>query len=148
MEQMMLDWVMILMTRRKLLIWVILIYTKFMKQNDIPSLGKCLWFQSPPKRIIPIAFISSIWSGLSTLSPRIWPLLSKNLTCWGFPDSSVIKNPAANAGDAVWSLIPEDPMCMEQPSPCATSTEPMLWSLGAATSEAAPSQGEAHAHWN
>ena len=46
---------------------------------------------------------------------------------WGFPGGSVVKNPPANAGDM--GLSPGGgrfPHAMEQLSPCATTTEPVL----------------------
>ena len=36
---------------------------------------------------------------------------------WGFPHGSVVKNPPDNAGDTVWSLILEGPMCLEATKP-------------------------------
>ena len=52
----------------------------------------------------------------------------------GFPGGSVVQNLSANAGDTVRSLIWED--ATEQLSPRATTIEPVLESLGAATIEA------------
>ena len=34
---------------------------------------------------------------------------NKNRLCWGFPGGSVVKNPAANTGDTVQSVILQDP---------------------------------------
>ena len=45
----------------------------------------------------------------------------------GFPDSSVVKNPLANAGDMGWiSDLGKIPHALEQLSLRATATEPML----------------------
>ena len=55
------------------------------------------------------------------------------LSSWNaeLPCGSVVKNPPASAGDM--GLIPH---AMEQLSPCAAATEPVLWSPGAAAPEA------------
>ena len=39
-------------------------------------------------------------------------------------------------GTRVQALVREDPTCTEQLSPCATTTEPVLWSPQATTTEA------------
>ena len=45
----------------------------------------------------------------------------------GFPGGTVVKNPPANAGDTGSSPGPgRSPHAMEQLSPCATATEPVL----------------------
>ena len=41
-----------------------------------------------------------------------------------FPGGAVVKNPPVNAGHTVQALVWED--ATEQPSPCATTTEPVL----------------------
>ena len=49
----------------------------------------------------------------------------------------MVKNPPASVGDT--GLIPglgRFPHAVEQLSPCAIATEPVLWSLGATTTEA------------
>ena len=54
----------------------------------------------------------------------------------GFPGTSVVKNPSADAGDRgsnPWSG--KIPQASEPLSPCATATEPVLKSLGAKTTE-------------
>jgi len=51
----------------------------------------------------------------------------------GFPGLSVVKNPPANEGDTGLIPAPEEPTAEEQLSPCTTTTEPVLESLGAAT---------------
>ena len=53
----------------------------------------------------------------------------------GFPGGSVVKNASANAEDT--SLIPGPgrPHVLEQLGWCATTPEPVLWSLGATTTE-------------
>ena len=79
---------------------------------------------------------------LSQLSQgRIWPETSahhhlveigKNSRRQGFPGGSVVKNPPASVGDT--GLIPglgRLAPAIDQLSPCATATEPVLWSLGA-----------------
>ena len=84
---------------------------------------------------------------LSQLSQgRIWPEtcahhhlaeIGKNSKRRGFPGGSVVKNPPASVGDT--GLIPglgRFPHAVEQLSPCAIATEPVLWSLGATTTEA------------
>ena len=43
-----------------------------------------------------------------------------------FPGGAVVKNPPANAGDTVLSLVRKIPHATEQLSPCATTTEPLL----------------------
>ena len=55
----------------------------------------------------------------------------------GFPGGSVVKNQPPNAGSLVLSPDPGR-TCMPQSQlgPCATATEPVLWSLEAATTEA------------
>ena len=60
----------------------------------------------------------------------------------GFPDGPVVKNPPANAGTWVWSLLLEDFTC------CVANTEPVCsnyWSLprAAAWQEKKPPQWEA-----
>ena len=47
----------------------------------------------------------------------------------------MVKNLLCNARDM--GIIPdlEDPTCLEQLSPCATNTEPVLWSPRAASTE-------------
>ena len=47
----------------------------------------------------------------------------------------MVKNPPASAGDTGSFLVPEDPTHAEQLNPCTTTTEPELWSPGAATTE-------------
>ena len=42
----------------------------------------------------------------------------------GFSGGAVVKDPPANAGDSVRTLVLED--AAEQLSPCATTTEPAL----------------------
>ena len=56
-------------------------------------------------------------------------LKKKKKYCLGYPGSSVIKNPPANAGDK--SVIPEH--AAEQPNLCIKTTEPVLESPGATT---------------
>ena len=54
----------------------------------------------------------------------------------GFPFGSVVKNPPANAEDT--DSIPgpgRSYMPQSNLSPCATTTEPVLWSLGTPTNE-------------
>ena len=54
----------------------------------------------------------------------------------GFPGSPWVKSLPCNAGDT--SFNPRSgkiPHAVEQLNPCTTTTEPMLWSLGAATTE-------------
>ena len=47
----------------------------------------------------------------------------------GFPGGAVVKNPPANAGDTGSSPGPgRFPHAAEQLSPCATTTEPVLYS--------------------
>ena len=55
---------------------------------------------------------------------------------WGFLGGSGVKNTLASAGDT--GSIPdwEDPHATEQLRPWATPTKPVLWSLGATTTEA------------
>ena len=43
-----------------------------------------------------------------------------------FPGDSVIKNPPANTGAMVWSLIQEDPTCQGATNPCATTIKLVL----------------------
>ena len=56
---------------------------------------------------------------------------------WGFPGGSVVKNPPANAGDVGLvsgpgrSRVPQSDGAL-----CITTIEPVLQSLGTATSEA------------
>ena len=52
----------------------------------------------------------------------------------GFPGSPVVKSLPCNAGDTSFNpWFGKIPHAVEQLSPWATRTEPMLWSLGAAT---------------
>ena len=62
----------------------------------------------------------------------------------GFPGGSVVKNPPANAGDVVQSLIGKNPHAKEQLSPCTTTVQPVLQSPGAATTEPCAATPEAH----
>ena len=55
----------------------------------------------------------------------------------GFPGGPVVKTPPAKAEDMAHSLVQEDPICHEATSPFATIPEPVLQSLGAATTEPA-----------
>ena len=55
-------------------------------------------------------------------------------TCWGFPGGAVVKNLPANEGFKPWSG--KIPHAAEQPSQCATTTEPALWSPRVTTTEA------------
>ena len=64
----------------------------------------------------------------------------------GFPGGSVVKNPPASEGDM--GSIPgqgtKTPHTKEQLSPCATTIEPVLWNLGAGTTEAHALEPEPH----
>ena len=65
---------------------------------------------------------------------------------WGFPGDSVVKNPPANAEDMCLihgSWVRRIPHALEQWSPCATTNEPVLQSLGAAILK--PKYPRAHA---
>ena len=53
-----------------------------------------------------------------------------------FPGGTVVKNPPANAGDMGSSPGPGIPHAAEQLSLCATTTEPVLCSPRATTTEA------------
>ena len=53
----------------------------------------------------------------------------------GFPGGAVVKNPCANAGDTGSSPGPGRSH-MPQSNPCATTTEPMLYSSCSTTREA------------
>ena len=50
-----------------------------------------------------------------------------------FPAGSVVKSPLANAEDM--SSIPGPGRSHVELSPCATTTEPMLWTQGAGSTE-------------
>ena len=52
-----------------------------------------------------------------------------------FPGGSVVKNQPVNAGDMGSIPSPKYPAWCRATKPCAATTEPMLWSLGAATTE-------------
>ena len=74
---------------------------------------------------------------LSNLSRKNKDLVSfQNNYLWGFPGGSVVKNPPANVEDT--GLTPGQGRfhVMEQLSPCATTTEPVLWSPQASVTEA------------
>ena len=58
-----------------------------------------------------------------------------NIVTGNFPSGTVVKNLPANAGDTGSSLGPGRSHT-EQLSPCATTTEPVLYSLRATTTEA------------
>ena len=85
---------------------------------------------------------------------------NKNYYKYDFPAGSVFKNPLCNAEDTGSglgrSLVWKDPHVLKQPSPCATTTDVVLWSWRTATTEPEhpkvcvlqqekPPQGEAHA---
>ena len=53
-----------------------------------------------------------------------------------FPGDAVDRNPSANTRDMGSIPGPEILHATEKLSPCATSTEPVLWSPGTATTEA------------
>ena len=53
----------------------------------------------------------------------------------GFPGSSVVKNPPANAVDKGWIPGGERSLMPQQLTLCATTPEPMLQSLGTTTTE-------------
>ena len=61
--------------------------------------------------------------------------LQNNIYIWGFLGGSVVKNPPANAGDMGWIPDLGRSHIMEQLSPCARITEPVLQSWGAAITE-------------
>ena len=61
-------------------------------------------------------------------------MVNKNIS-WGFPGGSVVKNPPASAGDMLDPWSGRIPRAAEYLSLCATTTEPVLWSPGAATTE-------------
>ena len=58
----------------------------------------------------------------------IWELsvLSAQCSCEGFPGGSVVKNPPADAGPPVQSLVWEDPTCHTAAKPVCTTIEPVL----------------------
>ena len=60
--------------------------------------------------------------------------LELNNNSLGFPGGSVVKNPPVNAGDM--GLIPGLGRSHMQPSPCATTVEPVLSNLETSTTEA------------
>ena len=53
-------------------------------------------------------------------------VLSAQYSCEGFPGGSVVKNPPADAGPPVQSLVWEDPTCHRATKPVCTTTEPVL----------------------
>ena len=54
---------------------------------------------------------------------------TKEQSKWNFPGGVVVKNPPANAGDTGSSPgLGRLPHAVEQLSPCATTTEPVLYS--------------------
>ena len=63
---------------------------------------------------------------------------------WDSPSGPVVKNPPARGhGFNPWSG--EIPHAVEELSPCATTTEPVLWIRGAATTEPRDANTEDHA---
>ena len=52
-----------------------------------------------------------------------------------FPGGSVVKNPPANAGDTVQSLIWEDPTCSGTTKPVYHNYRASAWSPGASATE-------------
>ena len=58
------------------------------------------------------------------------------MTTGDFPGDAVDRNPSANTGDMGLIPGPEILRATEKLSPCATSTEPVLWSPGTTTTEA------------
>ena len=66
-----------------------------------------------------------------------FPNMGKEIVNKGhFPGGAVVKNPPANAGDVFKPWSGKIPHATEQLSPCATSTERMLYSPCATTAEA------------
>lgn len=60
---------------------------------------------------------------------------SKGSKKQGFPAGSVIKDLPADAGDMVRPWFGKTPHVAEELNPCTTTTEPVLWSLGIASTE-------------
>ena len=81
------------------------------------------WHFSECKNIIllsteaEMAKLGKVWSFLCHLKIFFKQISHKNKDFLDFPGCTVDKNPPANAGDGVWSLIGEDPTCLGTTKP-------------------------------
>ena len=81
------------------------------------------WHFSECKNIIllsteaEMAKLGKVWSFLCHLKFSFKQISHKNKDFLDFPGCTVDKNPPANAGDGVWSLIGEDPTCLGTTKP-------------------------------
>ena len=74
----------------------------------------------------------------SKMGTKIFLLSRSKTTCWGFPGSPVVRNLPANAGDmglVAWFGTKLPQALGQLISLCASTTEPALQSLSAATTE-------------